>query len=419
MSGRVASARLPLGPGGIVFASTIGNALGVTPTVIVVFSVFLVPIAAEFQWSRAAVSIALALVSITTALASPIAGRVSDLIGARRTVLIGSAALALSIMSLAFAQAQPLLFYLQFAIIGVAGAVAGNMVYAKLLSEWFEARRGLWIGIAGGSGNGLGATILPFVAAALLPLAGWRGAFAGIGAIVLFIGFPIQYLLIRNAPIVAGRLRARSETSPDLEGVRAAAAFRSTTFWILTTSLAIGSGVLIAFFTAIVPLLTDRGFSVGAATSVIGMCSVTCMFWEPTVGFLLDHTTRPRNLAPLYLVAGAGLVLMLVAKSPAILLIAGVMMGVGLGAETSALYLLLSRYFGRLNLGTITGAATGVMLGSGALATILLNAAYDANGDYRIGVFCILPVLAWNAIAMLLLGRYPYTAETDVVSPAA
>jgi MFS family permease len=95
------------------------------------------------------------------------------------------------------------------------------------------------------------------------------------------------------------------------------------------------------------------------------------------------------------------------------------MMGLGLGAETSALYFLLSRYFGRVNLGTITGAATGVMLGSGALATILLNAAYDAHANYRLGVFCILPVLAWNAVAMLLLGRYPFNAETDARSPAA
>jgi hypothetical protein len=60
-----------------------------------------------------------------------------------------------------------------------------------------------------------------------------------------------------------------------------------------------------------------------------------------------------------------------------------------------------------------------VMLGSGAVATILLNAAYDAHSNYQLGVCCILPLLLWNAVAMVLLGRYPFNAETDAPLAAA
>jgi MFS family permease len=290
--------------GGVVFASTVGTALGVTPAVIAVFGDFLVPIAAEFQWSRARVSGALALVSVATALASPVAGRVADAIGARRTVLIGSVALAASIISLLWARPVPVLFYAQFAVIGVAGAVAGNMVYAKLISEWFEARRGLWIGVAGGVGNGMGATVLPVLAAILLPLVGWRGSFAAIGTVVLVLGVPIQYFLIQNAPARRTATADGHGLSAELEGVGANTALRSRDFWLLATSLPVGAGCLVALFTTLVPLLTDRGFSLGTATGVIVACSLTATVWEPTVGFLLDHTTRPRNLAPLYLLAG-------------------------------------------------------------------------------------------------------------------
>ena len=404
--------------GGVVFASTIGNALGVTPAVIAVFGDFLVPIAAEFQWSRAAVSGALALVSVATALASPLAGRIADAIGARKTVLIGSAALAASIISLLLARPNAVLFYAQFGVIGVAGAVAGNMVYAKLLSEWFEARRGLWIGVAGGVGNGMGATFLPVLAALLLPVVGWRASFGAIGAVVLVGGWPIQYFLIKNAP-VRGTTSALEHAVPaELEGVSASTALRSREFWLLATSLPIGGGCLVALFTTIVPLLTDRGFSLEIATGVIVACSLTAMVWEPTVGFLLDHTAKPRGLAPLYLVAAAALLIILTTTSPLMLIAGGVMLGLGLGAEGSALYFLLSRYFGRRAIGTISGVATGIWLGTGALATVLLNAVYDGGKSYRIAVLYILPLLVWNSAAVLFLGRYPFNARTDAPTPA-
>jgi len=413
-----APAARPMRAGGVIFASTMGNALGVTPAVIAVFGDFLVPISSEFHWTRAGVSGALALVSVATALVSPIAGRISDMIGARRTVLIGSMSLALAIISLFWARPTPALFYAQFAVIGAAGAVAGNMVYAKLLSEWFETRRGLWIGVAGGVGNGMGATFLPVLAGILLPIVGWRGSFAAIGGVVLCVGFPIQYFLIKNAPIRYASDGSINSASPMLEGLNAMTAFRSRTFWLLVTSLPIGAGCLVALFTTVVPLLMDRGFGIGIGTGVIVMCSVTATVWEPTVGFLLDHTTRPRNLGPLYLVAAIALVLILYATSPLLLMLGGVMLGLGLGAEASALFFLLSRYFGRRALGTISGVASAAMLGSGALATVLLNAAYDGGHSYRRAVLCIIPLLVWNAAAMLFLGRYPFNAETDAEAPA-
>ena len=105
----------------MVFAATVGNALGVTPTVTAVFGVFLVAIATEFGWSRAEVSGALAAVSVANMLASPIAGRIGDRWGARRTAVGGSLALGALILTLAIAPANTAVFYLQFVLIGVAG----------------------------------------------------------------------------------------------------------------------------------------------------------------------------------------------------------------------------------------------------------------------------------------------------------
>ena len=396
----------------IVIASTVGTSLSVTPAVTAVFGVFLVSIAGEFRWPRAEVSGALAAVSIATMMASPLAGWIGDRFGARRTLLGGSLLLGLSVLSLAVARPSALLFYLQFILVGVAGALPSSMIYAKLIAEWFETRRGLWIGIAGGVGNGIGATVLPLLAGALLPRVGWRGAFAVIALLILLVGLPVQFFLIRDAPLSRGRPESRG-AGASFEGVELAAALRAPSFWLLVTSLAVGGGSLIGLFSMIVPIVTERGFSVETATGVIALFSVVCTLWEPTVGYILDRSSRPRVLSVFYWLAAAGLVLLLDAPSLPLLLLSAVMLGLGLGAECSALSFLLSRYLGRHALGAISGIAFAVLLGATALTMVLLNVAYDAGIGYRLPVLWMIPLFLWNGVALLFLGPYPFKAGND------
>ncbi len=400
---------MPKGGAGVVFAGTVGNAMGVTPTVTAVFGVFLVAIAAEFQWPRAEVSGALAAVSLANMLASPIAGRIGDRWGARRTALVGSFALGLLILSLAIAPANSVIFYMQFILVGAAGALPSGMIYAKLIAEWFETRRGLWIGVAGGVGNGIGATFFPLLAGTLLPLMGWRHTFAVIALIVLLIGMPIQWWLLRATPVTADGSNEALGESLVFEGLETRAALRTPIFWLLVTAMPIGGGCLIGLFSMIVPVITDRGFSLDVATLVIAVFALVCTLWEPSVGFILDRSERPRVLTPCYWIGAAGVLLLLDAKTRTLLNVSAVMLAIGLGAESSALSFLLSRYFGRRALGAISGIAFGVMLGAGALTMVLLNAAYDAGLGYRGAVLCLIPLLLWNGASLLFLGRYRYS----------
>ena len=401
----------------IVIASTVGTALSVTPAVTAVFGVFLVSIAAEFHWPRAEVSGALAAVSVATMLASPLAGWIGDRIGSRRTLLCGTLLLGLTVLSLSLARPNPALFYLQFILIGVAGALPSSMIYAKLIAEWFETRRGLWIGIAGGVGNGLGSTLLPLLAGVLLPLVGWRGAFAVIALLILLASLPVQFLLIRDAPALRGRQETRV-AGDSFEGVDLSDALRGRSFWLLVTSLAIGGGSLIGLFSMIVPIVTERGFSIETATGVIALFSLVCTLWEPSVGYLLDRSTRPRVLSVFYWIAAAGLVVLLDAPSMPLLLLSAVMLALGLGAECSALSFLLSRYLGRRALGAISGIAFAVLLGATALTMVLLNVAYDAGIGYRTPVLWMIPLFVWNGAALLFLGPYPFHSATAAADGA-
>ncbi|MCJ2182882.1 MFS transporter [Novosphingobium sp. 1949] len=393
---------------GLVFAGLIGNMLSVTPSVIATFGLFLVPIATEFGWPRSLVSGALAVALLGNAFGSAPAGRLADRYGSRRVILVGNTLLAASIAGLALVFPNPVLFYLQFAVVGVIGALASNMVIAKLLADSFDDRRGLLIGVAGGIGNGLGSALLPILAALLLGAYTWRVAYGGLALVTFLVGFPILYAFIKTPPLERAEQEGATAEGPGLRE-----ALRSPIFWLLATSLPIGGGCLQALFATIEPSLVDRGLSLDAATSVLSVFALTCAIWEPTVGLLLDRTWRPRLLAPCYASGVTGLLLLVFAKAFWALMLSGVLLGLGLGAEFSALAFLLSRYFGRHALGAISGVMFALALLVSALATVALNICFDATGSYFTGLLLIVPLLAWNSVAMLVLPSYTFLPESD------
>ena len=398
---------------GVVIASTFGNALSVTPTVSAVFGVFLVPIVEEFHWSRALVSGAAALVALATAVASPAAGWMGDVVGARRTALIGSLALGLAILSLGLARPVPIVFYLQFALIGGVGALTSSMIYSKLLSEWFEARRGLWMGISSGA-SGLGSAALPLLASATLMALGWRGSFVCISLIVLLIGLPLQFFLLVDAPVHRSVGLDPLAKPRELEGLTAREAFRTVRFWLLLTSLPIGGGILVALAVTMVPILLSNGVPLTMAATAFAVVGLTSSIGEATVGFLLDHSKSARRLCPLYLMAVLGLLILRVSHGALPILAAGVLIGIGMAGEFSALSYLISRYFGRKALGTISGVGFGLMTVVISITTVMLNSIYDRTGSYRLAIFAIIPFLIWNVVAPLLMGRYHYDSRNDL-----
>ena len=62
------------------------------------FGVFIEPLSTEFGWSQGAITMAYALSSVVTALASPMAGSLGDRLGARKAMMIGCTLFIIGIM---------------------------------------------------------------------------------------------------------------------------------------------------------------------------------------------------------------------------------------------------------------------------------------------------------------------------------
>ena len=382
-------------------ACTVGNAVSVTPMVYTVFGLFLIPISTEFDWSRAAVSFVLFIIAVAGAISYPIVGRLIDRYGARPVILTGNVLFAASVASVSLVEASRFQFYTAYALIGISAAIPSSVMFTKVIAGWFDRRRGLFLGIVGGLGNGIGAALSPLFVFALISSYGWRAGFQGIGAVIILVGFPVLYLLLRDPP--QDSIRSARESLEKTQGLTLTEALRTSTFWIIMAAIALGAGCMTAIFAHVVPMLLDRGVPAGQATTVLATFSLVTAGWQIGMGYMLDRVPRPWIAAPFYLLALLGLLLLESTSSYPLLLLSGLLMGLGLGTEYGVLPYFLSRYFGTRHYGAISGSMYGVIVLTQGLTPFLMDLVFDATGSYDSAVIVICVGLVAGAILITRL----------------
>ena len=318
-----------------------------------------------------------------------------------------------AIAALALADGSILQFYLLFALVGAAGAIPSTPAYSKVISEWFDEKRGLMLGVAAGFGNGIGSTLMPILAGLMLVQFGWRGAYMGIGLIVFGLGFPTLFALLRDAP---GReeemMRRAEETGPQtasaspLPGLSLAEAVATRTFWVLMAAVALGAGCMTAIFTHVVPMLMDRGIPLQQAALAISIFALVTAGWQVMTGYLLDKFYVPTVAVPMFAAAILGLLCFQFSTSLAVIYFGAALMGIGLGAEFGCLSYFVSRYFGLKYFGMIIGVYYSVVIIFQGGAPVLMDIGFDLTGSYETSVWVLSVFLAIGDGLILLLPAF-------------
>ena len=144
----------------VVVASALGLATGIATTIVATFGIFSSALTAEFGWAQGDVFAALMVVTVVAALLAPLAGAWIDRFGARRLILASFAAEALIFASFYWQDDSLFGFYLRYAALAFLGLGTTHVAFARLITLWFESRRGLALGIAL-SGVGIGGFLWP------------------------------------------------------------------------------------------------------------------------------------------------------------------------------------------------------------------------------------------------------------------
>jgi MFS family permease len=385
----------------VVLASSLGVMVGFGSLFVFTFSLFVKPLAADFGWTREAVSRGFAIAALTVAACSPLLGRWLDRYGPRRVVFPCIVIFGLSIASLAFLRSHLWQFYGVCLVLGAVGNGTAQMGYARAVSSWFSKRLGMALALVM-AGTGVGAVVLPFLAQTLIAGPGWRVAYLTLGALVLVLGLPLTWRYLRE--------RDRREDHPSVATKSSKTwqqGLRSLPFWIIVVVLFVGSVTMNGAVTQMVALLTDRGLSGRTAALCASILGASSLGSRLFVGWLLDRFSGPRVAFLVTVMAAAGVLLLARLMTFPMACLAAALIGVGLGAEADITPYLLTRYYGLASFSTLYGFTWTFYAVAGATGPVILGRAYDVTGSYTSLLTVLALVMAMAAGLMLLLPRYP------------
>src|SRR6185437_5222520 len=109
--------------------------------------VLIVPLEAEFHWSRATISLAVGVNLLLYGLVGPFAAALMDRFGVRRTMTLAVSATAIGIAASPAMTAAWQLVLLWGVVVGIGCGFVGAYLAAFIAARWFRHRQGLVLGV--------------------------------------------------------------------------------------------------------------------------------------------------------------------------------------------------------------------------------------------------------------------------------
>lgn len=400
----------------VVGSSTLAMTLSVNALVLTPYGIMIKPIGDEFGWSRSTVTGALSLFALTAALVMPLMGGLLDRYGFRRVVIPGVVVSAVLLGVLAVVPPSIVVWFLVMGLLGIVTTPQNGVPYYKLASEWMDRRRGLAMGIIG-TGGAIGVALVPQYVGALLQLVDWRFAFLGLGALLLVVVLPLAVTVLREPHHHELPQLDAGHDVGDVPGMELREALRHRRFWQLFVAVLLVGAAVPGVIVQMVPLLTDRGVSVGQAIGIVSLMSIATMFGRLVGGFLLDYLHAPVVAACVFASPILGFVF--VANGGLGFAVAGALLiGTALGAEGDLVSYMVSRYMGVRCFGQIYGIFMAVLAFGYAFGPFAFAVVYDSTGSYTPAFVAFGVGLAVSSVLALTMGRYRYPPAARVAPPA-
>jgi len=385
------------------------------------FGVFLPVLAAAFDWSRGAVSVALSINLVVGGVAAFAIASVADRRGPRGvlalTILIGAAGLVLTSRIESLWQ-----FYLSYGVMVGIGFSSVYVITTATVSRWFVERRGLALAVVL-SGFNLGWLVGGPVAAFLIDRWGWRTAYVVLGLVVAGIGVPaclrVRYPEHPDAPhpsdmggpdmapptpqrslleMLRQPPRHRRGSAPSVVRASLWSALADRRLWLLEAGW-FSTGLVFMMVTVhCVPFARDRGLPLEQASLLLTAYGIGSAVGRLVSGVVADRFGTSTTLYVCVGVQALALGVLLGSPPTWALTVVLVAFGVGAAGADNAIVKVVPEVFGLaalasvmsvLGLGWRSGAALGPA-GAGFL--------YDLTRSYTIPFAAGLLILGVSAL---------------------
>jgi len=375
--------------------------------------ILIVPLEAEFHWSRATISFAVGVNLLIYGLVGPFAAALMDRFGVRRTMTLALAATAIGV-ALSPAMHEPWqLVLLWGVVVGMGCGFIGPYLGALIAARWFHQRLGLVIGILTAASAAGQLVFLPSMAT-LVTHAGWRVMSLCLAASVM-IFVPLVALLMRERPEdlglapyggnwAVGAPPAPAGNPLSITFRALADGARSRDFWLIAGSYFIcGASTNGLIGTHLIPACVDHGLGEVVGASLLAATGVFAFIGGTVSGWLSDRCDNRFLLFWYYGLRGLSLMYLPFAFDMSFygLTLFSVFYGLDWIASVPPTVRLLARVMGAERLGIMVAWITAIHMVGGALAAYLGGVLRITFGSY-LEAFMLSGLMCIGAALMVL-----------------
>ncbi|MEE9374278.1 MAG: MFS transporter [Saprospiraceae bacterium] len=341
--------------------------------------------------------------TMLSAVALTKAGQFYDEYGARRTTLIATIGLGIALLYLSQIDIVStamgggmiptmVLILIGFVFIRFFGQGVLSLASRTMVVKWFDAKRGLAVGIMNVFGA-FGFSIAPVVFDALISGFDWSGAWIVI-AIASAVVFPVivafffkespeRYGLHPDGYSKSAEENKNKIKFPIHKEFTLLEARKTLSLWVFAGYPALFGLVATGFTFHVVSIFAEHDFSREAAIGIFQPIAAVSVVSTVFFSWISDHV-KLKYLAYMFSIAAAvtmyGLINLQTAGLYYWLLIGGY--GVCSGIHGLVISLFLPRFYGKKFLGAITGQAMTLVVFASAIGPILFSQSLSLTGSY-------------------------------------
>jgi len=370
------------------------------------WSVFRTPLATQFGWTIAEVTLTFTISIFVLGVAAFFGGLWLNRKGPRVVAITGGVLYGLGVFLASFSANKLWWLYVSYGLIGGLGLGFAYIVPVAVLVKWFPDRRGLIAGIAVG-GFGAGALITAPVATYLIKSVGVLDTFAYLGAAYLIVTVVTAFFM-QNPPEgwrpggwtpPASQILQRAGGDYTLSG-----ALRTWQWYALWLLLFLNTFAGISVISQEAPIFQELvGVTAVVAASMVGVASIGNAVGRVFWAWVSDLITRRATFLVMFLLQV--LLFWLLARAN---MVAGmtvltfvVLMCYGGGFGTMPAF--AADYFGSKNVGPIYGLMLTAWGTASAVGPLLIAYLRQSAGAYYRPLHVIAVVMAVSAVLPLVM----------------
>jgi len=402
----------------VAVACGLGLACGLASVITATFSIFVGPLRAEFGWSSPEIFMGVLVVTAAVTVAAPFIGALVDRFGARRMILAGFLLEGAVMASFSTQTGSLPAFYLRYIALAILGLGTTHVAFARVISVWFDRRRGLALGLTL-AGLGLGGVLWPLLSQWAITAYGWRTAYLIVGLAIVTVGVLSVGLVVRDSPESMG-LRPDGDERP-VDGLpgslpRPAApqigftlheTMRQNHFWLMLAAFLLIGLVVQSLILHLVPMLVMRDVEPMRAAQAQSMVAAALIVGRLGAGMLMDRFFAPRVAVAFLVGPVVGTILLASGASGTAAFIAGMLTGLAAGAEVDVTAYLASRYFGLKYFSRIYAWYYSAYSAGAGMGPLLTAQAVEHYGDYTEILYIYSGLLVVAAVMLLRLKAFP------------